>query len=489
MVREVFNVEGMTCNNCVKHIEDALKEEVNSVKANFVKGIVEVDYDSGKISRKEIVGKIKDSGYVVSEKKIENKKERLGSSNLIGWGIVIISVFALAYFLYGFLDGMNLSLPDMGQKTSLFLLFLVGVLTGFHCVSMCGGFVVSYTAKNAAKGKKGMGQHVTYGLSKTISYTIIGGLFGLIGSVFLFTPALRGGIAIFAGLFMMAYALSMFGFKFFRRFQFNPKFLTKVASSNKGTKFSGPMVTGLLNGLFIACGPLQAMYIYAAGTGSIAQGAISLMAFGLGTLPVLIGFGGLANVLSHKATRKILKISAVIVLILGLIMFNRGLALTGSGYDVKSIIAGVGVSGITGNFVLDSEGYQVIEMDVLRSGYFPDSFVLKKDIPVRWIIDGKELTGCNNAVQVPSLDLEFDIEEGKQIIEFTPTKTGVISWSCWMGMIPGNFIVTEGDVNEVVPVVPKGSGGGCSGGAGGGSCGSSSCGASSGGGCGCGGGR
>ena len=36
MTKEIFQIEGMTCNNCVKHIEDALKSSVTSVKANFV---------------------------------------------------------------------------------------------------------------------------------------------------------------------------------------------------------------------------------------------------------------------------------------------------------------------------------------------------------------------------------------------------------------------------------------------------------------------
>lgn len=437
MIKETFNVEGMTCNNCVKHIEDALKTRVNHVKANFNKGIVEVEYDSSKISRKEVISKIQEQGYDV----VENKEKK--NSNYFGWVVVMGSLLLLAYFLYGYLDSMNLSFPEMGQKTSLFFLFLIGLLTGFHCVSMCGGFVISYSTKNAQKGHKGLKQHLVYGVSKTLSYTIIGGIFGLVGSIFFFSPALRGTIAILAGIFMIFFALSMFGIKFFRKFQFNPKFLMKVSTKKHEGVYFGPMMTGLANGLFIACGPLQAMYIYAAGTGSVLSGAISLMAFGLGTLPVMIGFGGMANVISHKNTRKILKISGVIVLILGLIMINRGLSLTGSGYDVKSILANVNTNGLNSQAMIDSDGYQVIEMDVISSGYSPDTFTLKRGVPVKWVIDGKELTGCNGAIQVPSLDIAFDVKEGKQTIEFTPEKTGVISWSCWMGMIPGTFIVTE----------------------------------------------
>lgn len=491
MVTEIFNVKGMTCNNCVTHIEKALKKDVNKVSANFIQGVVIVNYDKEKISREEIVKKIEEAGYLVkaskgmtsSKRALESNKPKTNPDTIIikkkqmAWGIVGIGVLVAAYLLYGVLGSMDLSLPQMGQTTSLFLLFLVGLLTGFHCVSMCGGFMISYSAKNAIKGHKGMGQHLVYGISKTVSYTIIGALFGLIGSIFLFTPSLRGTVAIFAGIFMVFYAFSMMGIKFFNRFQFNPKWLTKIATQKHEGKFKAPMMTGLLNGLFIACGPLQAMYIYAAGTGSMMAGGISLLAFGLGTLPVLLGFGGLTNVISGKMTRKILKISAVIVLILGLIMLNRGLALTGSGYDVTSIIASTTVGSVTGNFVIDSDGYQIIEMDVDARGFTPNSFVLKKDVPVKWVINGIEMNSCNNAIQVPSMNLAFDVEHGRQVIEFTPTEVGVISWSCWMGMIPGNFIVTDSGVAsgaQVAAAAPKAAG---------------SCGGGSSGGCGCGGSR
>ncbi|MBT4376923.1 hypothetical protein HOD29_06120 [archaeon] len=476
-MKETFNIEDMTCNNCVKHIEDALKKHVTSVKANFVKGTAVVNYNEKKISRKEIIKKIKESGYDLED---ESSKK----SKALHWHIAILSIFVLIA-IYAILRkfGVELRLPDLNfsflsEQASFILLFLAGLLTGFHCIAMCGGFLVSYTAKNAINGHKSFKQHLIYGTSKTISYTIVGAIFGLIGSIFLFSPALRGGIAIFAGVFMMFYAFSMFGLKFFRRFQFNPKFLTKIAMKKHPGFYRGPMITGLLNGLFIACGPLQALYLYAAGTGSMIQGGLSLMVFGLGTLPVMLGFGGFANIISHKATKKILKISAIVVLILGIIMLNRGLALTGSGYDIKSIAAGVTSTGVRANVIIDEQGYQIIEMEVNRYGWTPDEFVLKKDVPVKWVINGKEINGCNNAIQIPKLGLNFDIKKGEQIIEFTPTKKGVISWSCWMGMIPGTFIVTDDGTatdkeleaaNSAEPIA--------------GSCGAS------GGGCGCGGGR
>jgi len=197
------------------------------------------------------------------------------------------------------------------------------------------------------------------------------------------------------------------------------------------------------------------------------------MVFGIGTLPVMLIFGGVANVLSHTATKKILKISAIVVLILGLIMLNRGLALTGTGYDFTSLKSKFTSSSSTNGIVLEN-GYQIIKMDVTAKGWSPNKFVLQKDVPVKWIINGKELTSCNKAIQVPSLNLKFDIKKGEQTIEFTPTKEGIISWSCWMGMIQGTFIVTKDGTStpeQLSQASPKTSGScGCGGGSGG-SCG------------------
>lgn len=484
-MKKTFDIKGMHCNSCAQLIEKELNDKVNLVKVSYTSGKAEIDFDEEKISEKEIIDIIEKQGYechifcINDKDKVLEKEDKKDVLGLVVMCTTIVLFLGVLYYYFGnsisgLFSGVNLSLPVVGTNTSLLLLFVAGLLTGFHCIAMCGGFLVSYTAKNAINGHKSFYQHLVYGGSKTISYTLIGALFGLIGSIFVFSPALRGGIAIFAGAFMIFYSLSMFGFGFFRRFQFNPKFLSKIANKKYEGAYFGPMMTGLLNGLFIACGPLQALYLYAAGTGSMVEGGASLAAFGLGTLPVMLIFGGFANVISHNATKKILRISAVVVLILGLIMLNRGLALTGVGYDFTSLRSKVSSEIYSSNEgIIIENGYQIIRMDVLSSGWSPNKFVLKKDVPVKWIINGKEITGCNNAIQVPSLGLKFDIKNGEQIIEFTPNKEGVVSWSCWMGMIQGTFIVTSDGVatKQQVQIATPLSSGGCGCGGSGGTCG------------------
>jgi sulfite exporter TauE/SafE/copper chaperone CopZ len=487
-MKKTFSIKGMHCNSCAQLIERSLNDKVNSVKVSYAKESAEIDFDENKISEKEIQNLIGKEGYecnykISAENESSNKMQKKDWILLIS--MICLVALAILYQVTGFNFSIpHIQLPELYQNASLALLFIIGILTGFHCVSMCGGFVLSYTAKNALNGYKGFMQHLIYGTSKVISYTIMGGIFGLIGSIFSFSIKLRGTIAILAGLFMIFYALSMFGFKLFRRFQFKPKFLMTLSTKAPKGEYMGPLFTGLLNGLFIACGPLQAMYLYAAGTGSFFSGAISLAIFGIGTLPIMLMFGSLATILSHKTTGRILKISAVIVLILGLIMLNRGLSLTGSNFSFDTIKTGIiGAGGLsantqTQNSVTITNGVQEVNMKVDSSGYSPNSFVLKKGVPVKWNVNVEELTGCNQELVMNEYGIDVNLKQGLNIIEFTPTKTGTITFTCGMAMLHGNFIVTE-DGNattaQIQAATPKTSGtcGMASGGSCGGSCGSS----------------
>ena len=93
-------------------------------------------------------------------------------------------------------------------------------------------------------------------------------------------------------------------------------------------------------------------------------------------------------------------------------------------------------------------------MDVVKSGFEPNHFVLRQEIPVKWVIDGKDVTECNRRIVVPKLGLEFDVKEGVQTIEFTPNETGLIPWSCWMGMLHGQFeVIAEPAITEKPPSV------------------------------------
>lgn len=474
MVKKIFSIKGMHCNSCANNIENELKDKVNNISVNLSKEQAEIDFDENKISENKLKEIVKKLGYELIEKSNNNSKK-----DQVPWFLILIAgiIILIALFYFKIINLPDIKIPELGEKTSLLLLFAAGLLTGFHCISMCGAFVFSYTSKNALNGHKGYKQHFIYGGAKVVSYAIIGGIFGLIGGIFAFSIGLRGTIAILAGIFMIFYSLSMFGIKFFKKFQFNPKFLTKITSNaSKEAKgpYKAPFITGLLNGLFIACGPLQAMYLYAAGTGNFLTGAASLAVFGLGTLPVMLIFGTVITKISHETTGKILKISAIIVLILGLIMLNRGLALIGSPYSFESLSSSINPVKINTDSNPIVNGAQEINMNMDSHGYHPNSFVIKKGIPVKWNIDVTELIPCNNEIILNAYNIDKKLNQGLNIIEFTPDKTGTITFTCGMGMLKGTFIVTETGIasqQQIASSTPKSTGRSCSMGANGGGCG------------------
>jgi plastocyanin domain-containing protein len=235
----------------------------------------------------------------------------------------------------------------------------------------------------------------------------------------------------------------MAGFKAFRKFHIKlPSAVCKVKSKS-GSSF----VVGLLNGL-MPCGPLQTMQLFALGTGSAAKGALSMFVFSLGTVPLMLTFGALSGLLSKGYTKKILKFSGVLIIVLGLIMGNRGFTLAGININPLTALArsfGGNSNGSSNANVAKAtlqDGVQVINMTADNNGYTPNAFYVQKGIPVKWIIDGKEMNSCNNVVVVRSLNIEKKLKKGENTIEFTPNDKD-INFSCWMGMIRGVIKVVD----------------------------------------------
>jgi sulfite exporter TauE/SafE/copper chaperone CopZ len=447
-----FSIEGMQCVDCENIIEEAALSllGVQNAKADFTTESLELDFDPGIINLKTICAAINTAGYTCHS---YVQKNSLGLLKHLALMILAIAFFNLL-FQFKKTFAIDFSLDDISANASYGLLFLVGVLTSFHCIGMCGGFVLSYSvaAKNSEKSPHL--SHISYGLGKIISYTGFGALFGLIGGAITITVMMKSIISGLAGLFLIMYGLSMMdAFAGLRRFHIRlPRFLVHRLFSQQ-RKSSSPLIIGLLNGLMIACGPLQAMYVLAAGTGSAVEGAKLLAVFAVGTLPLMLLLGYTANMVTANMTRTFLKISGIIILVLGVIMLNRGLLLSGTGNDFNSLSA-IYSQKIKAKFMTWQHefadvgahiqaGYQVIYMEVEEKRYIPDDFTIRKNVPVKWIINVKQLPDCNKQIVIPSMNKTIDLHLGLQIIEFTPTDTGVISWSCQMGMIPGAFIVSE----------------------------------------------
>ena len=453
-----FHARGMHCHGCEHVIEAAVRKlaGVRSVSASYPTETVVVDYDADATNFSAICNSVEQNGYRV----VLTEEAQRRRSPFIRLAIIVAALAGLAALIL--FDTRWISAegePDIAQHMSLGLLFLLGLLTGFHCVGMCGAFVVSYAAADARAGRSSFVSHLSYGAGKTLSYTAIGAAFGWLGAFIAFTPMLRGVAGVAAGAFLSSSGSICSGCSR-RCAAFGSDCLGPLqnwVNREAGGARHRPFVIGLLNGLMIACGPLQAMYVMAAGTGSPVEGAKTLFVFGLGTLPVMLAFGALTTVLSGAVTHRLLTASGVIVVALGAVMINRGLILTGSGADLASLMTSwrspAPVERAQPQQDSAAPKTQTIEMEANGLGFTPTRFTLLRGVPVKWVINATQVTTCNNRILVPSLKLEFDVKPGRQTIEFTPEKTGVIPWSCWMGMLRGEFVVV--DATPAAPSQPS----------------------------------
>ncbi|MDA3840632.1 MAG: cupredoxin domain-containing protein [Patescibacteria group bacterium] len=157
----------------------------------------------------------------------------------------------------------------------------------------------------------------------------------------------------------------------------------------------------------------------------------------------MFGFGAVVSIFSGSKIKKIIKISGAVVIILGFVMINRGLTNFGFGFSKIQLTPTQSVPNT--DETKNSEEVQIIEMDVTYSGYKPNIIYIKKDVPVRWIIKDKGITGCTNAIVLyhENGKINKKLNQKENIIEFTPTKLGELKFSCWMSMVWGKFIVVE----------------------------------------------
>jgi sulfite exporter TauE/SafE/plastocyanin domain-containing protein/copper chaperone CopZ len=427
--REKVKVYDMTCTSCEGKVERTLKKlaGVAGAKANFSAQHVIIEYDSKFCDIGMIKDSIKSAGYSV---------ENSNSYKVIGILIVAAAIILLGSSTAGF--DMNTRL----NGASYFVLFVVGMLTSIHCVGMCGGIMLSQSiSREGASRFEAIRPALLYNAGRIVAYTVIGAVVGALGSVFALSLTVKAAMQIFAGIFMIIMGLNMAGFGMFRKF--NIKLPWSACSVKNGPKT--PFLVGLLNGL-MPCGPLQTMQLYALGTGSAVKGALSMFLFSLGTVPLMLTFGALSGLLSKGYTKKILKMSGFLVIILGFIMGNRGLALAGTGLPNivqlgKSFIFKSSSQSDINKAVL-KDGVQELTMIVDGSGFTPNILYVKKNVPVRWIIKGDAINPCNNAIAIPSINKQFTVKPGENIIEFTPGEND-INFSCWMGMIRGTIKVTD----------------------------------------------
>ncbi|MBU1130809.1 sulfite exporter TauE/SafE family protein [Patescibacteria group bacterium] len=445
-IKKIY-IDGMTCVSCETIIADKLKgiEGIDEVSVCHKKRIAEFSYKDKEPDLKKIAEKIKELGYQASLNPFKGKGKQKTTAKQWLYSILIVAGLYLLYRLFsylGLLSWLNIEATNITYSVA----FLIGIVASMSsCLVVVGAVVISFSAKYQTKGsfyQTNIKPHFLFHFGRLATFFILGGFLGIIGGWLNFSSAFIGWFSVviavvlaWLGLNILGVlpSLSTIGIRL-------PKGSMKIWSNLKESEHAlAPIILGGFT-FFLPCGFTQSMQLFAMSSGSFWTGAITMFLFALGTAPILIGLGITTARFKNTKTAVFQKAVGFIVILFSLYTVSSGFALAGINIDLlnKKVI---GATAARNNI-------QVIEMNVSYGGFSPNVFKIKKGIPVKWLINGQQVSGCTNEIISPSLGIKQKIYPGENIIEFTPDKTGTIGFSCWMGMVRGKFIIEEGETNS-----------------------------------------
>jgi sulfite exporter TauE/SafE len=449
MQKRSFRIGGMTCVNCQNRIEKKLKETagIQAATVNYNTGEAIVTYDAAKINFDEISAQIEKLGYQTLEGNAKNQ-----DLQVIGTLVIILALFMIMQ-TFG-TSKLAASFPIAKEGMSYAMLLVIGLLTGLHCIAMCGGINLSQTLRKGEPGNEETAPASTYSMllpsllyngGRLVSYTVIGILVGALGSVITLSGRFQGIVQIVAGVFMVIMGINMLGlFPALRRL--SPRMPKFFEGKIKGR---GPLVIGFLNG-FMPCGPLQAMQLYALSTGSPIRGGISMFLFCAGTIPLMFALGAVSSALTgvkgRAFSRRVMQAGAIAVAALGLVMFSNGWAISRfTGYAASSKPAPSQTSkpaSNSGSPMPEIKNGEQIVNSTLQPNRYP-AITVQQGVPVRWTINAPagSINGCNNSIIIREYGIQYAFKQGDNVIKFTPTKPGRFLYTCWMGMIKSTITV------------------------------------------------
>lgn len=217
--------------------------------------------------------------------------------------------------------------------------FLVGLLGGVHCLSMCGGIIgtlnLGLDQQQRNKPFILFYYQLAYNCGRIISYTLAGALMGGLGLLLVQWLPLQvaqhvlliaaGSFMILLGFYlsgwwMLLNRVEQLGRKLWRHIEPLGRKQLPVRSSLQALKL------GMLWG-WLPCGLVYSMLINATATGSLVDGALLMLAFALGTLPNLLLLGILTGAAAHLLqARWVKQLSGTIIIGFGCWTLTRAIS-------------------------------------------------------------------------------------------------------------------------------------------------------------------
>jgi uncharacterized protein len=342
---------------------------------------------------------------------------------------------------------------DMGYA----LVFVIGLVASVSsCIAVTGGLLVAVAAKyNEATASltslQRLKPHLYFNAGRVVSYTLLGGAIGALGSTLTLSPEINGILAVVASAVMILLGLQML--KLFPSLtRFMPTMPKAIAHrihdlAERETK-GGAFILGAAT-FFLPCGFTQALQLYVLAKASFVTGALTMLAFSLGTLPALLSLSAMSSFATGAVQNRFLRFAGAAVIVLGVLNIQYGLVLA-SGNMTSAPVADNDKPAAQVVELAAAEEKQVAVMRIVGFEYIPNRFTVRQGVPVEWRIDASEAAGCGRILIAPKLGVRKLLPANSTtMISFIPQETGDFGFNCGMGMMTPNSKFT---------VVPNGRG-------------------------------
>jgi len=195
-------------------------------------------------------------------------------------------------------------------NASYFAAFTMGLFSSLHCIGMCGSIIGTLTLSLKPEIRnnklKLLPYVLNYNFGRITSYTLAGFLVGFLQAIVILPLGLENGhriLQLLSAAIMIGAGLYLAGW--FPRFAYIEKAGSKLWKLIEpfGRKLI-PVSTHTQAYLFgvvwgwLPCGLVYAALALAATTGDVFRAGMTMLAFGLGTLPSVLGVGIMTNILT-----------------------------------------------------------------------------------------------------------------------------------------------------------------------------------------------
>lgn len=211
----------------------------------------------------------------------------------------------------------------------LYTALTIGLIGSFHCIGMCGPIAVALPLGSRSWFGKVYGA-LLYNLGRSITYGLLGGLFGLLGKG-IEMAGFQQWASIVIGIVMIMTVVFPFLFKGKLNldqllFGYAGRMINRFRALFGIQSYKNLLLIGLLNG-FLPCGLVYVAVAGAINTNDVLMGVLFMIVFGLGTIPIMLTVSLAGNVISQGLKRRMNKVIPAFIVVLGLLFILRGLSL------------------------------------------------------------------------------------------------------------------------------------------------------------------